>query len=111
MANILGHNLPPEYGWDGQMSSTTVSGALTAYHSKTVAALRSMDFVINEETSRFGKNSATVQGAKIDHTTVSVRLDETEPGKTTIRVKVGSLGDRTGGERILDEIQKQPKNM
>jgi hypothetical protein len=36
-----------------------------------------------------------------------VWLEEKE-GKTTLRVKVGSLGDRTGSERVLDEIQRPP---
>jgi len=108
-ARILGSNAPAEYGWDGQASSTTVDGALTTFRPKAVAALRTMDFVINEEASRVGKTTATVEGAKTDHTTATVWLEEKEPGgKTTIRVKIGSLGDRTGSERVLDEIQRPP---
>ena len=93
-----------EYGWDGQASSTTVNGTPATYYPRSVAALRAMDFVINEEGSKQGK---MVQGAKTDHTTATVWLEEKE-GKTTLRVKVGSLGDRTGSERVLDEIQRPP---
>src|SRR5213592_1894958 len=64
LARIFKSDAPAEYGWDGQASSTTVDGAMSRYHPKAVAALRVMDFVINEEGSKQGKTSATVQGAK-----------------------------------------------
>jgi hypothetical protein len=104
---VAGNNQAVEYGWDGQASSITLVGAMATYRVRAVAGLRAMDFVINEEASQTGHTTAVVEAAKTDHTTATVWLDEKE-GKTTVRVKVGSLGDRTGSERVLDEIQRAP---
>jgi len=99
-------NTVPGYGWDGQMSSSNAKSALPAVHARCTEALRGLGFILNNEESKRQDLTARLQGAKADKTTVLILLEEKTPGVTEIKVKVGTTGDRTGSERILDEIAK-----
>ena len=98
----------PTYAWDGQSSSITLDMSPNETYRRSVAGLRAMGFVIKDESSKKESGKSHIQGAKTDQTQVSVWIEEAvdKPGKTLIHVKVGALGDRTGSERVLDEIQK-----
>jgi hypothetical protein len=96
----------PGYGWDGQMSSSNAKSALPAVHARCTEALRGLGFILNNEESKRQDLTARLQGAKPDRTTVLILLEEKTPGVTELKVKVGTTGDRTGSERILDEIAK-----
>ena len=56
--------------------------------------------------TRRERNSGRITGTKSDKTVVQVLLDEKTPGTTEVRAKVGALGERTGSERVLDDIQR-----
>jgi hypothetical protein len=111
MARIFGSKEAPGYGWDGQSSSTTLDINVNAAYGRCVSTLRAMGFVIKEEQLKKEGGKSHIQGAKPDQTQVSIWLEEPaeKPGSTLVHVKVGGLGDRTGSERVLDEIQVSRK--
>lgn len=96
------------YGWDGQSSSMTLDMNTNEAYRRSISGLRAMGFVIKEEASKKEGGKSHIQGAKSDQTQVSVWIEEPaeKPGKALLHVKVGALGDRTGSERVFDEIQK-----
>ncbi len=100
------NNTVPGYGWDGQMSTTNAKSALPAVQARAIEALRGLGFILNNEETRRQDLTAKIQGAKPDKTTVLILLEEKTPGVTELKVRVGTTGDRTGSERILDEIAK-----
>ena len=106
MTKIMGSKDPVGYGWDGQASSTTLEMKVDSAFTRAMATLKSMGFSIKDEQSGKQGGKVKIQGAKADQTSVSVWLEEPAetPGKTSVRVKVGGLGDRTGSERVLDEM-------
>jgi len=96
----------PGYRWDGQVSSTSVAAPLNVAFARSVEVLRAMGFVLKtEETRREGAN-ARITAAKPDKTLATLVLMERGPANTEVKAKVGAVGDRTGSERLLDEIQK-----
>lgn len=99
------------YGWDGQASSTTLDMRMDSAFVRAMSTVKGMGFIIKEEQSSKQNAKAKIQGAKADQTQVTVWLEDAadSPGKTMVRVKVGGLGDRTGSERVLDEMAANKK--
>ena len=95
------------YKWDGQSSSGTIEMNVNAAYGRAISTLRAMGFVIKEEQSKKEGGKSHIQAAKPDQTQVSIWLEDApeKPGSALIHVKVGALGDRTGSERVIDEIQ------
>lgn len=108
-ARLLGRDTVPAYGWDGHASSTTLSTSPDIIFDSSLSALRSMGFSIKTEETRRQGASGRVFGAKTDKTQALVTLEPKAGGNgksTELKVKVGTVGDRTGSERVLDEIQE-----
>ena len=96
----------PQYAWDGQWSSIPFENGPDLLFNKMVDVLQNMNFKINkEETRRSGANAA-IEGQKEDKTSVFVRIASKTQTSTEVKVKVGTVGDRTGSERVLDELQR-----
>ena len=72
----------PPYGWDGQMSKTTLKSGLVPIHLRATEALRNLGFTVNAEESRRQEKSGRVQGAKADKTSALILLEEKIPGET-----------------------------
>ena len=108
LSRIFKTDTTPTYAWDGQSSSMTLDMNTNEAYRRSISGLRAMGFVIKEEASKKEGGKSHIQGAKADQTQVSVWIEEPaeKPGKALLHVKVGSLGDRTGSERVFDEIQK-----
>ncbi len=96
----------PQYGWDGQESSISLKAPVALVFPRAQEALRGMAFVIKNEQTRLQGASGRIEAAKADKTGAQVSVEEKQPGSTEVRVKIGALGDRTGSERVLEEIQK-----
>jgi hypothetical protein len=97
----------PGYGWDGQHSIGTVKTNMDSVLACGVQALRNLGFVLkNEECKRESVTVARMMGAKKDETVAWVFVEEKTPGVITLKARIGTVGERTGSERVLDEIQK-----
>jgi hypothetical protein len=96
----------PGYNWDGQYSVVTTTAAPDIVYNRAAAALRSLDFTVNSQKSQYRGNSAQIVAQRQDGTRAEVLLAAKPEGKTEIKTKIGAVGDRSGSERILDEIQK-----
>lgn len=107
LSRIVGGGGVPGYGWDGQHSTVSTSAAVDVVYNRATTALRNLDFVVNSQQSQYKGSSAQLVGVrKSDATQTQIFLATKQSGGTEIKVKVGTLGDRSGSERILDEIQK-----
>ena len=106
MSRLFSNETMPQYAWDGQVSSITLDAPVDSAYSRSVDVLRAMNFILDKTETRRQAATGRVAGAKANHTVVLILLEEKTPGKTLCRVRVGTVGDRTGSERILDEIQK-----
>jgi hypothetical protein len=103
-ARLLGRDLPPQYGWDGQYSVASTDLAPDVVFDRAMENLRSHNFSIQTEETRRQGASGRIFGIKQDKTTAQVLLSGKSPTQTEIKIKVGTTGDRTGSERLLDEI-------
>lgn len=103
------HDYPPEYPWDGTTSTGSVTASVDVTYARSQAALKALGFIIKDE-SKLQADSGQIVATKDDHTDVTVDLQATGPGTTQAHVKFGAVGDRTSGERILDEMKKPSRN-
>jgi hypothetical protein len=103
-ARLLGRDIPPQYGWDGQYSVTSTDLAPDVVFDRAMENLRAHSFSIQTEETRRQGASGKIVGIKQDKTMAQVLLTGKSPTQTELKIKVGSTGDRTGSERLLDEI-------
>lgn len=107
IARLMTRNdLGPQYLWDGQWSAIAFDKSPELIFSKTLDVLNAMQFKVNADESHRTGASASIEATKADKTSASIRIASKTPTSTEVRVKVGSVGDRTGSERILDELQR-----
>lgn len=107
LSRIVGSGSVPGYGWDGQHSTVATSATVDVVYNRATNALRNLDFVVNSQQSQYrGATAQLVAARKSDATQALVYLATKQNGNTEIKVKVGALGDRSGSERLLDEIQR-----
>ena len=99
-------NYAPPYGWDGQTSTGTINASINVAFLRAIDALKALKFEVRDENAKLQSGSARIQATKDDKTTALLTFDSQAEGATTVNVKIGSVGDRTGGERVLDDIQK-----
>jgi len=98
----------PAYGWDGHVSTNTFNISPDAAYNRTLDAMKNMGFVVDDKESRRDQWRVVATNAQKMQAAISmVPLT----GGTAVKVKVGVLGDRTGGERILDEINQSLKRI
>ena len=106
LPNIFQGSRGPQYNWDGQMSSSQVKAPLDVAYAHSMDSLKSLGFgVKSEDTWRRGW-AAQISGVRADKTTALVLLNEKTPGFTEVRTRITQVGDRTGSERLLGEIEK-----
>ncbi|MCY3024671.1 MAG: DUF3568 family protein [Planctomycetota bacterium] len=98
-----------QYGWDGQSSKAALDMPVDAAFDRAMDALHTLGFVVKTEESRRQGATARIAAAKADKTEAQLTFESKGPAATMVKVKVGVTGDRTGSERILDEIQKGPR--
>lgn len=107
IGRVFGNQAPAGYSWDGQFSSINTTAAPDIVYNRAGTALRNLGFTLNSQQSQFRGNSAQVVAARqSDGATVLILIAAKPNNATEIKAKIGALGDRTGSERILDEIQK-----
>jgi len=107
IGRVFGNQAPAGYNWDGQFSSINTTAAPDIVYNRAGTALRNLGFTLNSQQSQFRGNSAQVVAARqSDGSSVLVLIASKPNNATEIKAKIGALGDRTGSERILDEIQK-----
>lgn len=97
-----GADAGPQYGWDGQWSSFNMGVSPDVAYNRSVDGLRALGFTVTKEERG---TPARIDAAKLDKTIVSVAIEASEKGGVVVKAKVGGLGERTGSERVLDEIQ------
>lgn len=102
----MAKDLGPQYTWDGQWSAIAFDKGPDLIFNKTLDVMNVMQFKVNsDESHRTGAN-ASIEAVKADKTTASIRITSKTPTSTEVKVKVGTVGDRTGSERVLDELQR-----
>jgi hypothetical protein len=97
------------YGWDGQSSSMLLKEPLDAAFARSIKSLKELGFTVKtcDDTWLHG-GGAQVCGLRPDKTSALILLYEKSPGVTEVLVRITSVGDRTGSERVLGEIEKTP---
>jgi hypothetical protein len=65
------------------------------------------DLKIRAVETRKDKLGGTITGSRSDGTSVKITLVPTEPEKTTLKVRVGVLGDREASEKIMIKINEE----
>lgn len=100
------NDLGPQYLWDGQWSAIAFDKSPELMFSKMLDVLNAMQFKVNADESQRTGATASIEATKADKTSASIRIASKTPTSTEVRVRVGSVGDRTGSERILDELQR-----
>ena len=100
---------PVGYPWDGQNSKGIINLGIEAAYDRTLEALRTLSFTINENDTKRQGATARIVALNSAKTVVQVELESKTDATTAVKAKVGATGDRGGSERILDEIQKGPR--
>jgi len=107
MGKIFGAQIAPQYGWDGQYSIATLDGSMDLLFGQSMDVLQKLSFAVIGDETRRKDASGQIEAVRQDKTRASLKM---APGKapltTEVRVKISSVGDRAGGERVLDEIQR-----
>ncbi len=106
MGKLFGRDVGPQYTWDGQYSKFSVSTPGETVFARATEVLAALHFTLDpDETGRTARGGY-LQGQRPDKTVAQVIIEQKTPATTEISVKVGTVGERTGSERILDELQK-----
>jgi hypothetical protein len=107
IGRVFGNAAPAGYTWDGQYSIISTPASPDIVYNRAGTALRNLGFVLNSQQSQFRGTSAQIVAARqSDGSSVQVLIAQKPNSVTEIKAKIGALGDRTGSERVLDEIQK-----
>lgn len=107
IGRVFGNAAPAGYTWDGQYSIISTPASPDIVYNRAGTALRNLGFVLNSQQSQFRGTSAQIFAARqSDGSSVQVLIAQKPNASTEIKAKIGALGDRTGSERVLDEIQK-----
>ncbi|HYG78259.1 MAG TPA: DUF3568 family protein [Planctomycetota bacterium] len=105
LGRVFGTTTVPLYGWDGQYSVATLDGSMDLLFGQTIEVLQKMNFNLRTDETRRRENTASIEAIRQDRTAASVRMvPGKSPATTEIRVRIGTVGDRAGSERVLDEI-------
>lgn len=105
-SRLMARDVGPQYGWDGQWSALSFDNSPELVFSKSLDVLNVMQFKVKSDESHRSGATASIEAVKADKTTVSIRIASKSPTSTEVKVKVGTVGDRTGSERVLDELQR-----
>ena len=74
-------------------------------YNATLAALKSLEMPILTSTKDL--TDGTIEARKGDGSTVNIRLSRESDQVTTVRIRVGVLGDEASSKLISDKIAKQ----
>ncbi len=94
------------YAWDGQYSAFTVKAPFNKCLSQSLRVFKSLEFALDSKKSRRSTNGARLFAKNRGGLAVELYLKGEDSGSTLIRSRVGLLGDRSGSERVLDEMRK-----
>ncbi|HEY3323270.1 MAG TPA: DUF3568 family protein [Planctomycetota bacterium] len=103
---FMGRDVGPLYRWDGTMSSITLEGAPEVIFARAWDALQRMGFALDQSESQRTTTGGRIAGAKQDKTTVLVLVQQKAATGTEVKARIGTVGERNGSERVLEEIQK-----
>ncbi len=70
------------------------------------AALKKTGFTVEANAGRKEGEVQRIAAANPDGVPAEIKVRALPMGKTEVRVKIGTVGDRGGAERILDEIRR-----
>lgn len=101
---------PLGYTWDGQYAGYTHECTVAVGVKKVSAALQNLGFELDAAQLRVANDTAMVGGANAAKIPAEVKLRLVLKGEKKVlefKVKVGATGDRSGAERVLDEIRRE----
>ena len=93
------------FAWDGQQSVHTSALPLERTLKASLSAFKKLSFALDTSASRRGTDSALLVASNPEKIRAQVRYKTQAGGRTEIRAKVGVVGDRSGSERLLEEIR------
>ena len=98
----------PQFGWDGLNSTVLMANTTTAdeYAKRGQAVLAQLGFTIGDTSIRKAESELRVNGINSSGLTAEVAIANKPQGKLELRAKVGVVGDRSGSERVLNEMLK-----
>lgn len=101
---------PLGYTWDGQYAGYNHECTVAVGVKKVSAALQNLGFELDATQLRVANDTAMVGGINATRIPVEVKLrlmPKGEKKELEFKVKVGATGDRSGAERVLDEIRRE----
>ena len=104
-AGLFGTPTGPQYHWNGQTSTGTFDLSLEATMQKASRVLESMHFVITPDHTTNQGDRGLIQATR-EALSVTLNFTAKTPTATEVEVKIGVVGDRTGSERVLEQIGK-----
>ena len=105
-AALTAGTTPAALSWDGLYAGSAFELTPQRALGLAAAALKKTGFTVEANAARREGEFQRILAANPEGVPAEVKVRALPIGKTEIRVKIGTVGDRGGAERILDEIRK-----
>lgn len=95
------------YAWDGQASGYTFKTTTDQAAQAGLSALRKHGFMVEPYDAKRSGGAPKLRGKTKANLDAEINLQLVSPTTVDCKVKVGSLGDRTASETILESMRVQ----